>query len=89
MTEAEIAEPLPRNPFRLALLVTSLVAIAGGGLALWHRLTDNQDGSFDTEHVALFVQQLLDALLGPLLTGGLIGLCLWLALGAVRRRDDA
>jgi hypothetical protein len=35
----------------------------------------------------VFVQQFTDSLLVPLLTGGLLGLCLWLALGALRRRD--
>jgi hypothetical protein len=33
----------------------------------------------------LFRSQLIDAALAPLLTVGLLGLCLWLAIGALGR----
>ena len=90
-TEIEPAVPdaPPPNPFRLILLVASLAAIAGAGLALWHRLEeDPYANGFGTGVAELFALQMLDALMAPLLTGGLIGIALWLALGAVRRRED-
>lgn len=83
-------EPLRRNPFRLILLLTSVAAIGGAALLLWKRVAEDPYGGYggvggDVAHV--FFQQFVAALLGPLLTGGLLGLCLWLALGALRRRD--
>ena len=89
-TPADDAAPPRRNPFRLILLLVSLAAIAGAGFLLWRRIADDPYGGYggyggDVGRV--FVQQLIDALLTPLLTGGLLGLCLWLALGALRRRD--
>jgi hypothetical protein len=82
-------EPPRRNPFRLVLLLASLAFIGGAALLLWRRLAQDPYGGFggyggDISQV--FAQQFTDALLAPLLTGGLLGLCLWLALGAVRRR---
>ena len=89
-TDDEV-EPRPRNPYRLILLLVSLAAIAGAGVLLWRRIEQDPYGGYggyggDTAHV--FVQQFTDSLLVPLLTGGVLGLCLWLALGALRRRDD-
>lgn len=83
-------EPRPRNPYRLILLIVSLAAIAGAGVLLWRRIEQDPYGGYggyggDTAQV--FVQQFTDSLLVPLLTGGLLGICLWLALGALRRRD--
>jgi hypothetical protein len=84
-----------RNPFRLALLVASIVAIGGAILLIWNRIEENPfyQGFSGTDVPRLFRSQLTEAALGPLLTVGLLGLCLWLALGAigrgaVRRRDD-
>jgi hypothetical protein len=85
--EAPEPLPLPRNPFRLALLFASIAANAGAGLLLWHHLTE--EPYYGTQTGTLFITQLLDGLMLPLLTGGIIGVCLWLALGAVRGRDDA
>jgi hypothetical protein len=76
-----------RNPYRLALLLVSIAAIAGAALVLWRRLSE--EPYYGTQTGSLFTTQLLDNLTLPLLTGGIIGLCLWLALGAVQRRDDA
>jgi hypothetical protein len=83
-------EPPPRNPYRWVLLGVSLAAIAGAAILLWKRIEQDPYGGYggyggDTAQV--FVQQFTDSLLVPLLTGGLLGLCLWLALGALRRRD--
>jgi hypothetical protein len=88
-TEDEF-EPRPRNPYRLILLLVSIAAVAGAGLLLWKRIEADPYGGYggyggDTAQV--FVQQFTDSLLVPLLTGGVLGLCLWLALGALRRRD--
>jgi hypothetical protein len=79
--------PPPRNPYRLALLLVSIAAIAGAALLLWRRL--GEEPYYGTQTGTLFVTQLLDNLPTPVLTGGIIGLCLWLAIGAVGRRDDA
>lgn len=83
-------EPRPRNPYRLILLLVSLAAIAGAGVLLWRRIEQDPYGGYggyggDTAQV--FVQQFTDSLMVPLLTGGVLGVCLWLALGALRRRD--
>ena len=86
-------EPTPRrNPFRLILLLASIAAIAGAGLLLWKRIdTDPYGGygGYGGDTTRIFLDQLSDALLAPLLTGGMLGICLWIALGALRRRDDA
>ena len=81
-----------RNPFRLILLLASIAAIAGAGLLLWKRIETDPYGGYGGyagDVGRIFLDQLSDALLAPLLTGGLLGLCLWIALGALRRRDDA
>ncbi len=84
-----------RNPFRLALLITSVVAIGGACLLIWNRIEENPyyQGFSGTDLPRLFRSQLIDAALAPLLTVGLLGLCLWLAIGALgrgslRRRND-
>lgn len=84
----EASAPAPRlNPFRLALLLASIASIGGGALVVWKRVTEDPyyyGVGFDVTET--FVHQLVDALLVPLLTGGLLGLCIWLALGALRPR---
>jgi hypothetical protein len=46
-------------------------------------------GGFSGENqILLFRSHLLATLPIPLLTGGLLGLILWLAIGAVSHRDD-
>jgi hypothetical protein len=84
--EAAVAR---RNPFRLLLLLISLGAIAGAVALLWHRVTTDPYyfGAPASDKMALFMDELQSALLPSLTTGGLIGLTLWLALGALRRRD--
>ncbi len=74
-----------RNPFRLALLVASIAAIGGAGLLIWNRIEENPgyQGFSGTDLPRLFRSQLTDAALVPLLTAGLLGLCLWLAIGAL------
>lgn len=82
-------DPPPRNPFRLILLLVSIAALLGAGALLWQRIAQDPYGQYTGyggDVGRIFVQQLTDALLAPLLTGGLLGLCLWLALGALRRR---
>ncbi len=86
------APPRGRNPFRLALLLTSIAAMGGGVLLIWNRIEENPyyQGFSGTDIGMLFGAQLREAALVPLLTGGLLGLCLWLAIGVVapRRHDD-
>jgi hypothetical protein len=77
-----------RNPFRLALLIGSVLAIGAAALIMWRQLNDPyRYGATGTDVGAQFLQQFTDSLLVPLLTGGLIGLTLWLAIGALQRRD--
>lgn len=81
--------PPRRNPFRLALLLGSLAAIAGSVVVLWRRIAQDPYGGYggyggDVGQV--FYQQFSDALFAPLLTGGLLGLILWIAIGALRSR---
>jgi hypothetical protein len=80
-----------RNPFRLALLVGSIAAIGGACLLIWNRIEENPyyQGFSGTDLPRLFRSQLTDAALVPLLTAGLLGLCLWLALGALGRRRSS
>ena len=87
----EEGEAPRRNPYRVILLLVSLAAIAGAAALLWKRIAEDPYGGFggyggDTGQV--FLQQFIDSLMVPLLTGGLLGLCLWFALGALRRPDD-
>jgi hypothetical protein len=84
-----------RNPFRLALLIASIAAIGGACLLIWNRIEENPfyQGFSGTDLPRLFRSQLTDAALAPLIMVGLVGLSLWLAIGAigrgsVRRRDD-
>ena len=84
-----------RNPFRLALLIASIVAIgaACADLDAGSARTSTTAASRAPTQARCSCSQLIDALLVPLLTGGLIGLILWLAIGAHRRiaatRPDA
>ncbi len=86
------APPRGRNPFRLALLLASITATGGAVLLIWNRIEENPyyQGFSGTDVGLLFGAQLREAALVPLLTGGLLGFCLWLAIGAVapRGRDD-
>jgi hypothetical protein len=78
-----------RNPFRLALLVTSIVAIAAAGLMVWYRVGEEAyyGGFSGTEVGLLFRSQLVATLPVPLLTGGILGVILWLAIGALAYRS--
>jgi hypothetical protein len=88
-SEATEAAEAPRfNPFRLVLLLASIAALAGAALILWKKISSDPYyyGSI-SDNEALFRDALVTALLPSLTTGGMIGLALWLALGALRRRD--
>ena len=80
-----------RNPYRLALLIASLVFIAGGALAIWNRVGEDvyYGGFSGTNQALLFRSQLIAALPVPVLTGGILGLILWLAIGAMAHRAKA
>jgi hypothetical protein len=80
-----------RNPFRLALLIVSIVAIAGAALAIWNRVGEDvyYGGFSGTNQALLFRSQLIAALPVPVLTGGILGLILWLAIGAMAHREKA
>ncbi|HEV7742216.1 MAG TPA: hypothetical protein VGO65_07335 [Pseudolysinimonas sp.] len=87
---AETEYELPRrNPFRLVLLLASVAALCGATAILWNRLTSDPYyyGSPNTDVAALFADNFIQAALPALTTGGMIGLALWLALGALRRHD--
>jgi hypothetical protein len=87
---AEAEYELPRrNPFRLVLLLASVAALCGATAILWNRLTSDPYyyGSPNTDVAALFADNFIQAALPALTTGGMIGLALWLALGALRRHD--
>jgi hypothetical protein len=92
---AESAEPdltlHARNPFRLALLIASVVSIAAAALLIWNRIGDDMyyGGFSGTDAASLFRSQLLALAPVPLLTGGLLGLILWLAIGAMSHRARA
>lgn len=73
-----------RNPFRLALLVASLAAIAASAaLVVATYRTSYSYSSTDTSPGELFLTQFPQYAYGPLFTVGLIGLVLWVAVGAV------
>jgi hypothetical protein len=78
-----------RNPFRLALLVVSIVSIAVAALLIWNRVGEDMyyGGFSGTNQGLLFRSQLFASLPVPMLTGGLLGLTLWVALGAMAHRS--
>ena len=82
-------EPPRRNPFRLVLLAGSVAAIVGAGLLLWNRISSDPYyyGAPNSDLVAVFADNFVQAVLPALTTGGFIGLILWLGLGALRRHD--
>ena len=77
-----------RNPFRLALLIVSIVAIAAAAWLIWNRVGAEMfyGGYSGTDQKELFLSQLRAALPVPLLTGGLLGVILWLGIGALAHR---
>jgi hypothetical protein len=83
-------EPTRRIPYRLVLLLASVGSVLAAAVLLWQRITaDPLDAYYGSNPGILFRQQLIDSLLIPLLIAGLTGVILWLALGALQRRDDA
>jgi hypothetical protein len=77
-----------RNPWRLALLIASVVAIAISVWLIWTRIGEDAfyGGFSGTNQALLFRSQLVAALPVPLLTGGILGVILWLAIGAMAHR---
>jgi hypothetical protein len=77
------------NPFRVALLVASVVAISAGALMIWNRVGEDvfYGGFSGANQGLLFRTQLIAALPVPLLGGGLLGVILWLAIGAIAHRE--
>jgi hypothetical protein len=89
--ELEAATPpalSARNPFRIALLVTSVVLIVVAALMIWNKVGEDvyYGGFSGTNQGLLFRSQLIATLPVPLLTGGMIGVILWLAIGAISSR---
>jgi hypothetical protein len=84
--EADEEAPRGRNPFRIALLLTSLGSIALSAYLLYLQLTrDPLQQYYGNNTGRVFWGQFVDSLMIPLLTAGFLGLILWLALGAVAR----
>jgi hypothetical protein len=81
-------EPRGRNPFQLALLLVSIVAAGGSVWLYWRRFQEDPYGGSGYSQTPndLFFYQIVDALMAPLLTGALVGFCLWLVLWAIRPR---
>ena len=81
----------PRNPFRLALLIASIVSIGAAMLMIWNRIGEDvyYGGFSGTDELSLFRSQLIAAVPVPLLSGGVLGLILWLAIGALAHRGRA
>ena len=77
-----------RNPYRLALLIVSIVSIGAAALMIWYRVGEDvyYGGFSGTNQELLFRSQLIAALPVPLLTGGVLGVTLWLAIGAMAHR---
>lgn len=89
--DATLDDPPPRRiRYRLVLLLASLASLLAAGALVWLRVTaDPLEAYYGSNPGILFRLQVVDALITPLLVAGLTGLVLWLALGALRRRDDA
>jgi len=86
----EADAPRRRFPFRLVLLLASIASIAAAAWLLWTRVNaDPLERYYGSDPELLFREQFVEALLIPLLVAGFVGILLWLAIGAVRRRDDA
>lgn len=78
-----------RNPWRLALLIASVIAIAIATWLIGTRIGEDAfyGGFSGTNQALLFRSQLVAALPVPLLTAGLLGIILWLAIGAMAHRS--
>jgi hypothetical protein len=89
--DATLDDPPPRRiRYRLVLLLASAASLLAAGALIWHRITaDPLESYYGSNPGILFRLQLVDSLVTPLLVAGLTGVILWLALGALRRRDDA
>jgi len=81
-------EPRGRNPFQLALLLMSIVSAGGAIWLYWRRFQEDPYGGSGYSQTPndLFFYQIVDALMAPLLTGAIVGFCLWLVLRATRPR---
>lgn len=79
-------EPPGTNPLRLALLLASLASIAAALGLLWQRVaSQSYYNGVPSNQEDMFLANLIDAAVDPLLAGGLVGLLLWLGIGALRR----
>lgn len=88
VTAPDDDRPLPRfNPFRLGLLAGSVACILLAAWLSWQGIDSLllQYGG-GTDPWMRFIAQLDNSLPAPLLTAGLIGLVLWLAVGVVSPR---
>lgn len=86
--ELQEAEPDVPNPWRRALLLTSVGLLLAAFVFVWmvgQRDIYSTPGIPDVAE--LFLQQLSYQLPTPLLVGGVLGLLTWVALGAIRRRQ--
>ena len=87
MADDESWAPPPRNPYRIALLLTGVAMLLGAGILIWYsvRTSEYNTGAYD---VAQQTVSTLEYLIPPaLVLGGLICIIVWLALGAVASRD--
>ena len=87
--ETELDEPLPVNPWRVALLVLSLALIGLAAWLLWMFGTGSgyfySTGSSDV--VLMLLQQVLYQAPTGMITAGLLGFVAWVALGALWPRS--
>lgn len=83
----QVAEPLPRNPWSLALLIVSAAMILGGLAIAWYGVSHRSAWGTGTPVLDLFLMELSWILPSALLIAGSVGLVARLALAALWAGD--
>jgi H+/Cl- antiporter ClcA len=76
----------PRNPWRLALLLSSIAMVVLGVVLVWWSVQRVSSSSIP-DAMELFLQQLGYQVVPALLISGVLGVVLWIALGLLRGRQ--